>query len=256
MGGKTKKYVLTGLMTALVFVLTFTFKIPVPYTSGYIHLGDSMIYVSVLVLGPVFGAFASGVGSMMADLLAGYSHFALPTFIIKSLMALIMGLFLSVKNRKASMAAVVSALLLWVGFMTRTALFLNQQVTATGSLNVIESVAGPDANAEALNDTAAVLKTLPLYLYVGVALLIIFFALAAYFISRREATRLSTLKAVVGMSAAGMWMVMGYYLVECYMYSPLAAIFSVPMNLIQFLGGVMAASLLAPALKKARLTTH
>jgi hypothetical protein len=50
-----KKFVLTGLMTAMVFVLTFTLKVPVPYTSGYIHLGDSMIYLSVIVLGPCMG---------------------------------------------------------------------------------------------------------------------------------------------------------------------------------------------------------
>lgn len=68
MVNNTRKYVLTGLMTALVLCLTFFIKIPVPYTSGYIHLGDSMIYLSVMILGPVYGAFASGIGSMLADL--------------------------------------------------------------------------------------------------------------------------------------------------------------------------------------------
>ena len=58
MNRNTRKYVLTGLLTALIFALTFVFHIPVPYTSGYIHLGDSMIYISI-VLGPFFGAFAS-----------------------------------------------------------------------------------------------------------------------------------------------------------------------------------------------------
>jgi len=243
MGRKTRKYVLTGLMTALVFILTYTFKVPVPYTSGYIHLGDSMIYLSVLVLGPIFGAFASGVGSMMADILAGYSQYAIPTLVIKALMALIMGLMLSFKGRKTSIASVLAALLVWVGFLTGTLLFLNQQVTVIGSAKVLEMVEGD----------AETLRRLPLYFYASVALLIIVFALAICFISRRQNSGFSTLKAVVGMSAAGLCMVMGYYFVECLMYSPLAAVFSVPMNLIQFFGGVIAATLLAPALKKARL---
>ncbi len=253
MGGKTRKYVLTGLMTALVFILTYTFKVPVPYTSGYIHFGDSMIYVSVLVLGPIFGAFASGVGSMMADIIGGFPHFALPTFVIKSLMALIMGLILSAKTRKSSIASVITALLIGVGFLAGTSLFLNQQITTMGSGRIIETVAGADADAETLSSLGKTLGNLPLYLLLGVALLIVIFAFVGYFIARREASRLSTIKSIVGMIAAGMCMVMGYFLVECFMYSPIAATFSIPMNLIQFIGGVTAAILLAPALRKARL---
>ena len=113
-----RKIVLTGLMTALIFILTFVFHIPVPYTSGYIHLGDSMIYISVIVLGPFFGAFASGVGSMLADLLAGYAQYALPTLIIKSIMALVMGLLLSRKTKKATIASLVSSLTVWIVFLT------------------------------------------------------------------------------------------------------------------------------------------
>ena len=37
----TRKHILAGLMTALVLCLTFFIKVPVPYTSGYIHLGTA-----------------------------------------------------------------------------------------------------------------------------------------------------------------------------------------------------------------------
>lgn len=253
MGGNTRKYVLAGLMTALVFVFTFTLKVPVPYTSGYIHFGDSMIYLSVMILGPVFGAFASGVGSMMADIVGGYAQYALPTLVIKSLMALIMGFVLSGKTRKSSIASVVSALLVWIGFSAGTILFLQNQISTLGKSKIIEDIAGAGADADTLNQTANTLHSLPVYLVVGLAILIVILAIAGYFISRREANRVFTIKAVVGMSAAGMCMVMGYFIVESFMYSPIAALFSVPMNLIQFLGGVTAASLFTPAVKKARL---
>ena len=38
-----RKLTLGGLMIALAFVTTFSIKIPVPFTQGYIHGGDSMI---------------------------------------------------------------------------------------------------------------------------------------------------------------------------------------------------------------------
>lgn len=253
MGNNTKKYVLTGLMTALVLVMTFLFKIPTPFTSGYIHLGDSMIYLSVIVLGPIYGAFASGVGSMLADILGGYPQYALPTLVIKSLMAFIMGLVLSRKTRKASIASVIAVISIWVAFSAGTLLFLQSQIRNIGHEKIVQDIAGTDADAAALQQTTDTLNNLPIYLAVGIIALIIILALAAYFISKREGNRVFTLKAIVGMIAAGMCMVMGYYFVDSIMYTPVAALFSVPMNMIQFFAGVIAASFFVPAVKKANL---
>lgn len=75
-----------GLLTALVAVSTMVIKIPTIATQGYIHLGDSMIFLAAIMFGKRKGAIAGGVGSAMADLLLGYTHWILPTLIIKSLM--------------------------------------------------------------------------------------------------------------------------------------------------------------------------
>jgi uncharacterized membrane protein len=88
----TYKLTLTGLMTAAVTVATMAIMIPVPNTGGYIHAGDSMVFLSVLVLGWRYGAFAAGVGSALADVLSGYMLWAPSTLIIKTLMAVLMGL--------------------------------------------------------------------------------------------------------------------------------------------------------------------
>ncbi|MCX7772962.1 MAG: ECF transporter S component [Clostridia bacterium] len=253
MSGNTRKYVLTGLMTALVFVLTFLVKIPVPYTSGYIHLGDSMIYLSVIVLGPFYGAFASGVGSMLSDILGGYAQYAIPTLVIKSLMALIMGLVLSGKTRRASVTSIVSAFLVWVAFSAGTMLYLQGQIQRIGESKLVTDIAGPTADAATIKSTTDVLHLLPLYFIVGVAATIAIFSIAFYFFSKRDGNQVFTVRAIVGMTAAGMCMVMGYFVVESFMYSPVAAIFSVPMNMVQFFGGVTAASIFAPAVKRASL---
>lgn len=76
-------------MTSLVFLATYLFKIPT--INGYVHIGDGLIFFSVYFLGIKKGAIASAIGSSIADLAASYFVYALPTFIIKALMATIMG---------------------------------------------------------------------------------------------------------------------------------------------------------------------
>lgn len=98
----TSKLVLTALMMCLVLLATIAIRIPAPFTQGYVHLGDTFIFVSVLLLGKNNGAVAAGFGSAMADLLGGFAMYAPWTLIIKFLMAYIMGIFveLSTKRKK------------------------------------------------------------------------------------------------------------------------------------------------------------
>lgn len=72
-----------ALATALVTVATLVIRVPVLATQGYINLGETMIYLTALLLGPGFGAVAGAIGSALADLLAGYASFAPFTFVIK-----------------------------------------------------------------------------------------------------------------------------------------------------------------------------
>ena len=83
---KTNTIVMTAMMLCLVLVTTYTFKIPTPF-QGYVHLGDAMIFLSVLIVGKKYGAVAAAFGSALADLLGGYVAFAPWTFVIKGLMA-------------------------------------------------------------------------------------------------------------------------------------------------------------------------
>lgn len=91
MDKQTNKVVLTGIMTSLVLISTMMFRIHVPFTQGYVHLGDAAIYIAVLVVGKKFGVFASGVGSALADILSGYAYYAPWTFVVKALMAYVVG---------------------------------------------------------------------------------------------------------------------------------------------------------------------
>ena len=98
---KTYSIVMTAMMTCLILLTTYTFKIPTPF-QGYVHLGDAMIFLSVLAVGRKNGALAAAVGSSLADLLGGYAAFVPWTFAIKGLMALVMGLFIDMMTKKQS----------------------------------------------------------------------------------------------------------------------------------------------------------
>ncbi len=84
-----KSICFVGVMAALVFVFTFTFK--VPSVTGYIHLGDCIIFLAIAILGTKKAAFAGSIGAALADLIGGYAIWIAPTFIIKFIMALICG---------------------------------------------------------------------------------------------------------------------------------------------------------------------
>lgn len=87
-----QKMIMTALMACMITVSTMAFRIPIPFTTEYIHLGDSMIYLSVMILGLRRGAAAAGIGSALADILGGFAVWAPWTLAIKALMALLMGL--------------------------------------------------------------------------------------------------------------------------------------------------------------------
>lgn len=85
--GKTKTIITAALLAALTTVATMIIKIPTP-TQGYIHLGDGMVLLCGILLGPGLGAIAAGIGSMLADLFGGYMAWVPGTFAIKALTAL------------------------------------------------------------------------------------------------------------------------------------------------------------------------
>ncbi|MBQ7046983.1 MAG: TIGR04002 family protein [Oscillospiraceae bacterium] len=83
---KHMKIVMTGLFAAMICITTaFIFHIPIG--NGYVHVGDSLIYLAACVLPFPYGIAAAAIGAAMADAMTGYVIYVIPTFIIKSLNA-------------------------------------------------------------------------------------------------------------------------------------------------------------------------
>lgn len=109
MNNNLKKLILAALFAALSCVATMSIRIPTPGTGGYIHPGDAIVILSGVILGPVWGFFAGGIGSALSDLIGGYFVYVPITFVIKGLIALVAGhLYQKIgKTQKSRYVAVV-----------------------------------------------------------------------------------------------------------------------------------------------------
>ena len=85
----TLKIVLTAMFAALICVATMLIRVPIPATGGYANLGDGVILLCAFLMDPICAVIAAGIGSMLADVLAGYMSYAIGTLIIKAGVALI-----------------------------------------------------------------------------------------------------------------------------------------------------------------------
>ena len=134
-----------GMLAALVFVATYAFKLPVSVTQGYIHLGDGFILLGAALLGWV-AVPAAAVGSMLADLVGGYTLYCLPTFLIKAAVAVVAVWAVSGKKPFALtvLLLVASELVMVGGYFLVEGFFLYDVATASAALipNLIQGASG------------------------------------------------------------------------------------------------------------------
>lgn len=81
---------LIAIMTAVTTVVTMFVQIPTP-TRGYLNLSDTMIFFSAYAFGPWAGGIIGGLGPALGDLINGYPQWAIFTFVIDGVQALIVG---------------------------------------------------------------------------------------------------------------------------------------------------------------------
>jgi uncharacterized membrane protein len=123
----TLKIALAGVMAALVAVVTLLFVVPIPATSGYFNLGETLIYIAALLFGPLVGATA-GAGATIADILVA-AQFAPGTFTIKAIEGFLVGFLnkkLNQKTRSITLSATVAIVI--GGFEMVLGYFLYEQL--------------------------------------------------------------------------------------------------------------------------------
>lgn len=130
----TKKIAIIALMIGLVYVGSLiSFYIPVGIgTPTRLHLGNGFCLLAGMILGPIWGGFAAGVGSVFLDLTnPAYIAGAPITFIFKFLMGAVCGVIAMGKDgqglnkRKNLIGGILGQLTYIVLYIGKTFLSLN-----------------------------------------------------------------------------------------------------------------------------------
>jgi uncharacterized membrane protein len=123
------KIAAAAIFAALVAAATLLFVIPIPATSGYFNLGETLIYIAALLFGPLVGTVA-GAGASIADALVAVQY-APGTFTIKAIEGFLVGfLFKKIKQKtnsptlSAAVAIVIGGLEMVAGYFLYETLIL------------------------------------------------------------------------------------------------------------------------------------
>lgn len=243
-----KTLTLTGLFTAIIFVATVVIQIPVSATNGYIHFGDAFIFIAGIVLGPFYGAFAAGVGSALSDVYAGYYAWALPTLLIKSIMGYIVG-YMFAKN-DTRIFKIIGGILSagWLVFCSIIFLSLGNITESSATFQTIADDLTYDDVVVPLSEVSTYIQNMS-HMTISSIVVLPLLGVLLYFIAQKISKHQLDKKTIISFLLAGIVMVFGYYLTYGILYGNfILPMLSVPMNIIQFIIGILIASLLYPVI--------
>jgi len=217
----------TAVFTALVCVATIVFSIYVPATEGFFNIGESMVFLSAILFGPFVGAFAGGVGSMLADLLLGFPHYAPATLMIKACEGAVVGL-IKKRNPKFSSRRYWSLFTLCLGVLVGFMLGWIGSAYYSGEVNL---TLGP----------GTFVFQVPVELWLSLGILTAL-SIALLGLLTDPEFGWTVFSVIVG----GLVMVFGYFVYQVFFIFPLfnievVAIMEIPVNIGQMIIGAIVA---------------
>ncbi len=139
---KTKDIVMTGLLSAIVFLGVSILKFQPPFlpnNGGLVHLGTAMMVIINIVWGRKKCAYSAAIGMTLFDILSGYANWAIATFIIRFIMGNIMGYLSEIKFIKNKyliniFSALVSGIFMTAGYYIAGAIIAGDFIAPIQSL--------------------------------------------------------------------------------------------------------------------------
>lgn len=138
----------TAIFTTIIVLATAFVKFSTGMGEGYIHFGDSIIYLVSCLLPFPYCIIAGALGGALADILAGFAVWSVPTAIIKTLNVLPFALVCrkqktsKILNKKTALMPIVSGVFTILGYFIAECI-LYSVASATLSIlgNSIQAVA-------------------------------------------------------------------------------------------------------------------
>lgn len=231
----------TAIFTAFTAAVTMSLAIYIPATRGYFDVGEIMVYITALLMGPRIGAFAGGVGSAISDAILA-PVYAPGTLVIKGTEGFLVGYLTRRVPARLSrgtwlaaggmLGAVLGLIVAWIGiaFLSGSQtlyLGLSYCTANCSSSGAVDSTIGPQF-------TANFFVPFQLWLIIGAAA----FVLVTLAVVRvDEKVGWTILSILVGGAA----MVSGYFLYESMVLQLgfITASYEVPFNVGQVLVGLI-----------------
>ena len=220
---------MAATFTAIVAVITAAFALYTPPTIGFFNVGEIGVYLAALVGGPAVGAIAGGLGSAIADVVLGYSHYAPITLVVKGIEGWLAASLFRLLRKRARFSERVVTLSPALAFLIAVAII--------GRHGIVLEL-GEESKKLVITLTPQVV-----FAVVGALMLLLILAMAL----AREFRGVAALSCAV----AGLEMVFGYFIAETLMFGLAAALCEVPINLLQMTVGVCVAVPLADYLRRA-----
>lgn len=134
---KIRLMTLTGAMTALTVIFTaYIFHIPVGVNGGYVHFGDSVIYLAAVLLPAPYAMIVGALGGGIADLLTA-PMWAVATVIIKMLIVIPFTSKSEVLLTKRNMIAPVISF-----FISATGYFIAEKILFGSEVALLSALSG------------------------------------------------------------------------------------------------------------------
>lgn len=130
------------MFASLTTVMTLLFRIPIPHAQGYVNIGDAVVLLAALIMGPAAGFWVGAIGSALADMIAGYAMYMPFTFIVKGLEGLSAGIIYQ-KTTNKFLAVFIPALWMAFGyFITDWILYGITAAIAAVLMNILQGIIG------------------------------------------------------------------------------------------------------------------
>ena len=71
----------TSLFAALIYLGVSVFRIPMPFTTQFVHFGNALVVIGCLLFGTKQGAIAASIGLGLFDILNNYANVAWQTIL-------------------------------------------------------------------------------------------------------------------------------------------------------------------------------
>lgn len=215
-----------GIFTAFVAAATMLISAYVAATGGYFNVGETMVYTAALLMGPLVGGFAGGVGSMLADIALGYTAFAPGTLVIKGVEGFIVG-YLGGRRFRRLAKRQMAALSIVTGFILALIVWWGGTAYFTGDIDFTLGVAPY---------TVTLTTAIPPFFWTALAIAS-FIAVAAAGVYLDPQIGWLVFAVLLG----GGEMVIGYYLYEIFILGQALALAEVLVNIGQVTIGLLVA---------------